>query len=105
MTTRRLLERLERLERLQPTPSCPWFIIAPERAQAIIAAYDCLGNLLSRHLWRGIPAFEEIVGLPDPAAAEEAAARLAELVRDVRCPPNYWAKQADTDRRDIQILL
>ena len=65
MTTRRRLARLERLERLQPTPSCPWFIIAPERAQAIIAAYDCLGGLLGRHLWCGMPGFEEIAGLPD----------------------------------------
>jgi hypothetical protein len=47
MTTRRRLARLERLERLQPSPSCPEFIIAPERAQAIIAAYGCLEELLA----------------------------------------------------------
>jgi len=102
MTTRRRLARLERLERLQPAPSCPGFIIAPERAQAIIAAYGCLEDLLGRHLWRGVPNSEQYFGLPDPAAEEETAARLAELLRDVRCPPDYWAKQADADRRDIQ---
>jgi hypothetical protein len=100
MTTRRRRARLERLERLQPAPSCPEFIIAPERAQAIIAAYTDLGRLLFRHLWCGIP--EHPFGLPDPAAEEETAARLAELLRDVRCPPDYWAKQADADRRDIE---
>jgi len=87
MTTRRRLARLERLERLQPAPSCPGFIIAPERAQAIIAAYGCLEDLLGRHLWRGVPNSEQYFGLPDPAAEEETAARLAELLRDVRCPP------------------
>jgi hypothetical protein len=102
MTTRRRLARLERLERLQPTPSCPEFIIAPERAQAIIAAYDCLGGLLFRHLWCGIP--DHPFGLPDPAAEEETAARLAELLRDVRCPPDYWAKQADADRRESNLI-
>jgi hypothetical protein len=93
MTTRRRLARLERLERLHPAPSCPDFIIAFERAQAIIAAYGRLG-------WSGNP--NDPFGLPDPAAQEETAARLAELLRDVRCPPDYWTKQADTDRRDIQ---
>ena len=93
MTTRRRLARLERLERLHPAPPCPDFIIAPERAQAIIAAYDCLG-------WPGNP--DDPFGPPDPAAEEETATRLAELLRDARCPPDYWAKQADTDRRDIQ---
>ena len=79
MTTRRRLARLERLERLQPTPSCPWFIIAPERAQAIIAAYNRLG-------WSGNP--DDPFGPPDPAVEEETAARLAELLREVRCPPD-----------------
>ena len=73
MTTRRRLARLERLERLHPAPPCPDFIIAPERAQAIIAAYDCLG-------WPGNP--DDPFGPPDPAAEEETATRLAELLRD-----------------------
>jgi hypothetical protein len=40
-----------------------------------------------------------IIEAPDIPAEEEAAARLAERLRNVHCPPNYWAKQADTDRR------
>jgi hypothetical protein len=102
MTTRRRLARLERLERLasrQPGYSCPEFFIAPELARAIVDTYGRLSDLLSRHSWREIPGMEQIFGSPDPAAEDKAAAQLAELLRDIRCPPDYWKKQADTDRR------
>jgi hypothetical protein len=52
-------------------------------------------------MWRKIRPHD--TERPDPAAEEkeeaEVAARLAEHLRGVRCPPDYWAKQADTDRR------
>jgi hypothetical protein len=104
------LARLQRLERLkrrsQPDDSCPDFVIAPEVARAIVDDYDCLTRLLSP-LWAfmnrmlkkygGTPGPE-----PDPAAEEEAAARLAGHLREIHCPPDYWAKQADTDRKKLR---
>jgi hypothetical protein len=99
MTTRGRLARLERLERLkrtnEPDHSCPGFVIVPEIARAIRDEYNRLHELLWR--WELLPfPFGE---KPDPKAEEEAAARLAEFVRNIDCPTDYWAKQADTDRR------
>jgi hypothetical protein len=106
MSYRANLARLKRLERQMrlvragvPDLSCPEFVIAPELARAIVDAHTRLHELLSRQ--RAHSALGHFGGLekPDPAAEDEAAACLAELLLDVRCPADYWAKQADTDRR------
>jgi hypothetical protein len=107
MSNRGNLARLKRLERQMqleragvPDLSCPGFVIAPELARAIVEAHTRLDELLShRRLYNSQFASLGQFERPDPAAEEGAAARLAELLRDVHCPPDYWAKQADTDRR------
>jgi hypothetical protein len=113
MSRRGLLARLERLERQvqlkqasRPDVSCPEFVIAPQVARAIVDAYERLRELLSRHRWHSflsrLPKYGrncEDIERPDIPAEEEVAACLAEHLRNVLCPPNYWAKQADTDRR------
>jgi hypothetical protein len=106
MSYRANLARLKRLERQMqlaratvPDLSCSEFVIAPELARAIIDAHTRLHELLSsQHAYSVLGRFGG-PEKPDPAAEEEAAARLAELLLDVRCPADYWAKQADTDRR------
>ncbi len=107
MSTRARLARVERLERFerasQPDHSCPDFVIAPELARAIVDDYERLKGLLRRAGWLAIsPEFAQWTERPDPAAEEEVAARLAGHLRNINCPPDYWAKQADTDRKDVQ---
>jgi hypothetical protein len=92
MSTRGRRARLERLETTnEPDHSCP----APGIAEAIVVEYYRLRELLSRY---DFPK-HLMMDKPDPAAEEEAARRLAECLRNVNCPPDYWVKQADTDRR------
>jgi hypothetical protein len=107
MSTRARLRRLERLERLgrasQPDHSCPDLVIAPELARAIVEDYKRLKDLLGRGRWLAIsPVFAQSTETLDPAAEEEAAARLAAHLRGLHCPPEYWANQADTDRKDFE---
>jgi hypothetical protein len=107
MSTRARLRRLERLKRLKrarrPDYSCPAFVIAPELARAIVEDYKRLKDLLGRRRLLAIsPVFAQFTKKPDPAAEEEVAARLAGHLRGIRCPPDYWANQADTDRKDVQ---
>jgi hypothetical protein len=107
MSTRARLARLERLKRLErasrPDHACPTFVIAPELARAIVDDYERLKGLLGRARWLAIsPVFAQITPKLDPAAEEQVAARLAEHLRDVRCPPDYWANRADADRKDIE---
>ena len=115
MSTRGRLARLERLERQaelkrasRPDVSCPEFVIAPEVARAIVDAYERLEELLSIHSSNdfytmlnkyGGKGEAFMIERPDVPAEEEAAARLAAHLQNVLCPPEYWAKQADTDRR------
>lgn len=103
MRTRARLARLERLKRLmrasRPDHACPDFVIAPELARAIVEDYGRLKDLLGRSRWMGFPELTKSTPKPDPVAEEEVAARVAGHLRAVRCPPDYWANQADTDRR------
>ncbi len=99
MSTRTRLARLERLERLKRRsapdhsfPSCPGFVIAPKVAEEIIDDYQYLEGALS-------PFRSLSIEKPDRGAEEKAVARLAEHLRGIPCPPDYWRNQADTDRR------
>ncbi len=103
MSTRARLARLERLKRLKqasrPDHVCPTFVIAPELARAIVDDYERLKDLLGRRTCISYPELAKFLPRPDPAAEEEVAARLAGHLRGIHCPPDYWANQADTDRR------
>jgi hypothetical protein len=96
--TRSRLRRLERLERLEQSrqserPSTGTeFYIDPTLARTILEDYQRLRCNFSGH------------PKPLPGEVEEAAARLAASLRGVRCPDDYWAKQADTDRRLLNDL-
>jgi hypothetical protein len=102
MSTRTRLARLERLERSkgrsQSDYTCPGFVIAPKVAREIVDDYQRLDDAISNsRLRRWFPTEE-----PDPAAEERAAARLAEHLQTIQCPPDYWRNQADTDRRFLE---
>jgi hypothetical protein len=75
--------------------------IAPELARAIVDDYSHLSGFQMGRMWRKIRPHD--TERPDLAAEEkeeaEVAARLAEHLSGVRCPPDYWATRADTDRR------
>jgi hypothetical protein len=101
MNTRTRLARLKRLERIegleragQPDYSCPGFVIAPKVALEIVDDYQYLEQAVCEI---GLDLRE-----PDPAAEEQAAARLAENLRGIQCPPDYWRNQADADLRFLE---